>query len=243
MKRQFAIAMAAWLITSAFLHADTSYLLIQGPFGSGGSLLTYKWEVNYPAGDLITSQDLLDTVFGVPVADGVLQGDSTFGPVPVYTDGNSEQGSEYVYYPPDPPEFPDASFLTYTFTLGSTAVATDDNVPIGVSTIGWNYYVEGGDAADNNIWNLSEEGQSSRLLSNDSYDGWVYGDTGSDPDFTPTGSVATVDDSSNSDAPSDFSNEGANDILMIVNVPEPATPVLLGIALAGLAFCKKKARA
>jgi hypothetical protein len=253
MKRQIGIPFvlwAAWLIASAFIinaHADTSYLLIQGPFGGGGSEVTYKWQVNYPAGYLTTSQDLLNAVFGgVPVADGTLQGDSTFGPAPVYKNGSSQNGGLYVYYPPDPPDFPEASFLTYAFTLRSTTVSTDDNVSIGQSTLGWNFYVEGGDASDNGEWNYSEEGQSSRLLSNDSYDGWVFGDTGSDPDFTPVGTTATIDDSSDSDDPSDFSNNGADDILMIVDIPEPGTAALLGIALAALAaaaFRKREGRA
>ncbi len=107
-------------------------------------------------------------------------------------------------------------------------------------TLGWNFYLEGGDAADNGAWNLSEEGESSRLLSNGSYDGWVFGDTGSDPDYTYLGPPAAVDDSSNSNSPSDFSNNGANDFLMVIDVPEPSALMLPGLALAVIALRRKK---
>jgi len=219
--------MAVWLITSAFLHADTSYLLLQGPFGSGSSELTYKFVVNYPTGYLITGQDLLNAVFGNPVTDGTVQNDPVFGGLPYFISGNSTQGAGYASYGP-------GSYLALSYTINSVKIDTNDSTPAGTSTVGWNYYVAGGagDGAiftppstysygaypDTDGWILSNDGTGTRFLSNGSYDGWVYGNTGSDIDFSPAGTVATIDNSSNSDDPSDFSSHGANDIFVTVNV-------------------------
>jgi len=230
MNRKIGILIAVWLITSAFpafLYADTSYLLIQGPFGSSGSTLTYKFQVNYPTGYLITGQDLLDAVFGNPVTAGTVQNDPIFGGLPYFVSGSSTTGATYASYDP-------GTYLDLSFTLHSIKVDTDDSTPAGTSTLGWSYYVAGG-AGDGAIftppstysygtypnagaWTFSNDGTGSRFLSNGSFDGWVYGSTGSDIDFTPVGNVATIDNTSNSDDPSDFSTRGANDIFVTVNV-------------------------
>jgi hypothetical protein len=252
MKRQIGIIMAVWLITSAFLRADTSYLLIQGPFGSGSSELSYKWQINYPSGDLITGQDLLDSIFGNPVDDGDVN-DPVFGMDKLAVSGNSTMGASYV-------DFGNGDYLLLSVTINSVTISTNDSTPIGTSTVGWNYFVAGGSGdyavydSSNGLysygaypntgsWNFSNDGTNTRFLSDGSYDGWLYGNTGSDAGGDTAGSPATVDDSTNSDDPSDFSNTGANDVFMVMDIPEPRVSALLGVALAGLVFWKGKARA
>jgi hypothetical protein len=260
MKQKIAILMAAWLITSASLHADVSYLLIQGPFGSGGATESYKWQVDYPTGSLITGQDLLDSIFGTPVADGAVQNDPDFGGYPYFTSTsptNPGFGATYASFGP-------GDYFALSFTINSITIDTNDLTsatspsPGGTSTTGWNYYVAGGNgngaiftppgtfsygAYPAGEWGFSNDAADTRFLSNDSFDGWIYGDTGLNSDFLPATSgstTAVIDDSSNSDDPLDFSNNGANDFLAVVNVPEPAAPVLLCGALAVIAFRRRK---
>lgn len=58
--KKIIIALAvAFFATITGVRADTSYLLIQGPFGSGGATETFDWVVNYQPGDLTTGLDLL----------------------------------------------------------------------------------------------------------------------------------------------------------------------------------------
>ena len=254
MKRQIGILMAVWLITSAFLsvlHADTSYLLVQGPFGSGGSELTYKWQVNYPTGYLVTGQDLLDAVFGTPVADGQVQNDPVFGGLSYFTSGTSTLGAGYVSFGP-------SDYLALSFTVHSITVDTNDSTstttppPDGASTVGWNYYVAGGTGesaiftsgsysygayANTGAWVLANDGADTRYLSNGSFDGWVYGNTGLNADgltATSGSTTAVVDNTSDSNNPSDFSNNGASDIFMTVNVTlEGKYTILLSATASG----------
>lgn len=234
MKRQIGIVMAVWLITSACLHADSSYVLIQGPFGSGGSELSYKWQINYPAGDLVTGQDLLNSVFGTPVATGSNYTD-TYGTYPEYEAGNSSQGVEYAYYPSL------SEFGVLAFTLSGTTVLQDTS-----TNPSWNYYVAGGSGTYNGgpytsgTWNFSNDGQATRQISNGSFDGWVFGDPGY-TDGTPT----MIDNSSGTDAPdpSTFSETTPTNFFMLVSVPEPGAPVLAAVALGGLMLWKRKGRA
>lgn len=59
MKKQISLIAALFLSVCGLVQADTSYLLIQGPFGTLGATETFKWEVNYTAGTLTTGYDLL----------------------------------------------------------------------------------------------------------------------------------------------------------------------------------------
>ena len=60
MKKQISLIAALFLSVCGLVQADTSYLLIQGPFGTLGATETFKWEVNYTAGTLRTGYDLLN---------------------------------------------------------------------------------------------------------------------------------------------------------------------------------------
>ena len=59
MKKKTITLAVALFAAVAGLRADTSHLLIQGPFGAGGTEATFKWQVNYGAGVLLNGQDLL----------------------------------------------------------------------------------------------------------------------------------------------------------------------------------------
>jgi hypothetical protein len=59
MKKTIITLTVACFAAFTGLRADTSYLLIQGPFGSGGAVETFKWQVNYQAGQLTKGFDLL----------------------------------------------------------------------------------------------------------------------------------------------------------------------------------------
>ena len=76
MKKKTITLAVALFAAAAGLRADTSYLLIQGPFGAGSTEATFKWQVNYGAGLLVNGQGLLNTVFGTPAqhADALAAG-------------------------------------------------------------------------------------------------------------------------------------------------------------------------
>lgn len=220
MKKLLSIA-AAFFTACAFVHADTSYLLVQGPFGSGGSTLTYQWKVTYDHGVLVTGQDLLTAVFGPTSLTGDYS-DGFGGNYPEYTSGDGTQGVNYI-------TFPGGSFFSIAFTLNSTTVMQDSFYDPG-----WNYYVTGGSgpfhggAYDNSgSWTYSDDGQSARLLSDGSYDAWVYG---------ATFPAAPVAGENNAPTSSNFSSA------TLVVVPEPGSIAMLAIGGAGLLLWRKKIR-
>jgi len=233
--------MAVWLAASAFpylLRADTSSLLIQGDFGSGGTEQTYKWQVNYPAGDLTTGQDLLEAVFGPPVQIGTYS-DGYGGTYNEYQSGSGSQAFDFI-------DFGGGSYFTLSFTLNGATLLQDPSY-----NPGWIYYVDGGSGGygpdadgdgapypDDGTWSYSNDGPATRTLSNGSYDGWVFGNTDT-PD--------AIDDSSGGAAPSpsEFPETNSTTFLTVLSVPEPGAPGLLttAFALAALAFRMKKARA
>jgi len=59
MKKHIIALAVALLATLTGVRADTSYLLIQGPFGTAGATETFDWAVNYQPGQLLTGFDLL----------------------------------------------------------------------------------------------------------------------------------------------------------------------------------------
>lgn len=239
--------MAAWLITSAFpsiLRADTSYLLIQGDFGSGGTEENFKWQVNYQTGALSTSQDLLNAVFGQPVLIGSYTDGLGDPPYDEYQAASGSQAVNYIDFGPGLGLFP------VSFSLGGATVLQDPTY-----NPGWIAYAAGGsgeygpnDDGDGAVYpntgawtlsNISEDGISERTLADGSYDGWVFGNP-----YNPD----TIDDSSGTAGPNstEFPVTNSTNFLTIVNVPEPGAPVLLGAALAALAalaLWKRKARA
>lgn len=255
MKRKIGIRIgtlaAAWLITSASTcvsRADSSYLLVQGPFGPSSTEQTYKWQVNYPTGDLVTGQDLLDAVFGnntQPTYIGTYTDGFGDAPYPEYEASNGSISVNYIYFANPGGYFP------ISFTLNGTTVLQDPTYDPS-----WNYYVAGGGGGEGSdfsgapysndgSWTFSNDGIDARTISDGSYDGWVFGYTGFD-DGEP---AATIDNTSGVDAPTagTFSNTTPTDFFSVVNViPEPGAQALLLIAVPGvvaLAFRKKKARA
>jgi len=202
MKRILLVAALVAAVHSA--SADSSYLLIQGPFGISGSLETHKWKVNYNTGQIATGFDLLTAVFGPAVNTG-----TTIGTTPIFRSGNSQNGATYQYF---------ASFdayITLSFTLNGKNVAADSS-----GDPGWNYYVAGGTGFSPypaGTWTFADDGTGTRGLTNQSFDGWVYGGTFVNP-------TATIANGTTTFAPlvANFS-----DATVITVVPEPGSALLV----------------
>jgi hypothetical protein len=235
--------MAVCFITSALpasSHADTSYLLIQGDFGSGGTEENFKWQVNYQTGDLSTGQDLLNAVFGQPVLMGSYTDGLGDPPYDEYQAGSGSQSANYIDFGTGLGLFP------ISFTLGGTTILQDPTY-----SPGWIYYAAGGSGAygpdddgdgaeypNTGTWtpsNFCNDGLSQRTLADGSYDGWVFGNP-YNPDM--------IDDSSGAAGPNstEFPVTNSTNFFTILNIPEPGAPVLLGATLAALAIWKRKAR-
>jgi len=217
--------------TLAGTRADTSYLLIQGPFGSGSTTETFEWKVNYQAGTLITGQDLLDAVLGSTTPDGTYT--NAFGRTyNYYTAGNSVQGAGYLDYSGTTSTVLTDPFLA-SITLGSTTVAQDTSY-----IDGWTYFVAGGGSnfgsgyPNNGTWTASNDGTASRSLVNGSYDAWVYGLN--DPYGPP---YVSVQGANCAPTPADFTSA------TVITVPEPRGVVLLIFGAGGmLAYCGRRQR-
>jgi hypothetical protein len=242
MKKQIiTLTVALFAVFTGLRADDTSNLLIQGDFGTGGTLETFKWQVSYATGYLSSGRDLLSAVFGQPVLIGTYT--DTYGTFPEYQAGNASQAVDYYYY--SSPTF--SAFSPISFTLNGTTILQDPS-----TSPGWNSYVAGGSGAygpnddgdgtpySDGTWTFANDGIDSRTVSDGSYDGWVFGST-------IWNSAATIDDSTGATAPtsSEFAQTNSTSVLTVVSVPEPATPALFGgaAALAALMLWKKKARA
>jgi len=212
----FAIALLASLVR---LQADTSYLLIQGPFGSGGAEQSFKWQVNYPTGQLENGLDLLKAVFGSPTLTGSFS-DAFNGTYDLWTAGNPTQGMGLIDF--------NNNNLTAPFAVSFTVASTTVTMPTDYS-LGWHYYVAGGGANlgngyDNNgDWIFSQDGALTRSLADGSFDSWVFGD------FS-----ATVAGAANTPTTPDFSSA------TVINVPEPAGAGLLIFGGAVLGWRRRR---
>jgi hypothetical protein len=226
--KKYSITMAAALFVAVVgLRADTSYLLIQGPFGLSGSESTFKWQVNYQAGMLVAGQDLLNAVFGTPSLNGTYTDGFSFV-YDYYKVGNSTQGAGYIDFDHAPNQL--TSPFLVSLTLGSTTVAQDPSYSPGFS-----YYVAGGGGAqaypNGGLWTSSQDGTSTRTLVNGSYDGWVFGSTIYQAEAQINGTANT---------PTTLNFAGAT----VINVvPEPASAALLLLGAGGLLTVSKRRRA
>ena len=222
MKKHSSIMAVAVFAAAAGLRADTSYLLIQGPFGAGNAEATFKWQVNYQPGVLVYGQDLLNSVFGTPSLNGIYQGHE------FYTAGNGVQGAGYINFGTTPNQL-NSPFLA-SVTLGSVPVAQDSSYNPGYTS-----YVAGGGGAlsypNGGAWTSSQDGTATRTLVNGSYDGFVFGST----TFL---SEAQIQGAANTPTTGNFA--GAT----VINVvPEPASATLLLIGACGLLSLSKRRRA
>jgi len=200
--------------------ADTSYLLIQGPFGASSTTETFEWKVNYAHGSLTTGMDLMNAVFGTPIDTGNLY-QSTYE---IFSAGNNIQGANYIDFNTTPGD-PGTSLFTISLTLGGTTVQQTDAFDPS-----WNYYVAGGAGSGNagpypsGSWTYANDGLNSRALSDGSFDGWVFGDPS-----------VPVTISGLSPTPTDFA--GATVVNFGV-VPEPSSLVFLSVG--ALLFLRRR---
>jgi len=214
MKRLLTIA-AAFFAVCAAVYADTSYLLFQGPFGSGGAEETFKFQVTYSTGSLVTGQDLLNYILGTPASNGTYT-DAYGTPYPYFTSTNGANGAGYL----DFSYGAGASLFAQSFTLNGTSVAMDPSYDPG-----WNYYVAGGSGSGNGgaydndgSWVFSNDGSDTRQIADGSFDGWVFGASGANGENP---AMITGDDN----AP-DADNFAA--------VPEAESLVPVFVAMAGV---------
>jgi hypothetical protein len=228
-------AAALLLARPAVAQTDTSYLLIQGPFGSGGSTETFLWQINYQNGVLLTGQDLLTAVLGSTSLDGTYT-DGFGSTYNYYTSGNSTQGAGFIDFGYNPTQLTEPFLVS--ITLGSTTVAQATDY-----STGWNYYVAGGSGAEGpnddgdgtpypgGTWTVSNDGAISRTLSNGSFDAYLYGDT------TYGDPVPPIVGGTDAYAPTTSNFAGAT------VVPEPDSTALLLLGAGGILVFLKKQRA
>ena len=219
--RRWVVGLTAiFALATAGLGA-TSYLLVQGPFGSGGATQTFKWQVNYSNGQLVTGQDLLKAVFGTPVSTGTYD-DAFFGTYPYLTSTNGSLAAGYISFSEGP--FPES------FTINGTKVAQDtDYDPF------WYYQVSKGTDTSSTVypsglWTEAQAGAVSRFLTDGSFDSWTFGPFGV--------SVAGSDGSTGTSLVNDpvaSSFSGAT-VINLAAAPEPGRMMLLatGLLVAGL---------
>lgn len=225
MKKLHIIIAAAFFAALTGAYADTSYLLIQGPFGLGGTGETFKWQVNYPTGYLLSGLDLLSALFGSPSLDGTYT-DGFGGTYNHYAAGTTTQGAGYIDFGTNPNQLT-APFMI-SVTLASTTVLQDPSY-----SPGWNYYVAGGGSnnrsgyANNGAWTYSNDGEMARTLADGSFDGWVFGST-----FPP----ATIQVQGGANTPTLQDFVGAT----VLNVPEPGSVALLLIGAGGMLVLGKR---
>ena len=227
MKKKIITLAVALFAAAAGLRADTSYLLIQGPFGPLNAELTFKWQVNYPAGALIYGQDLINAVFGTPTPNGTYTDGFTFV-YDYYTAGTSTQAAGYIDFGTTPGTL--TSPFLVSLTLGLTTVTQDPNYDPGFT-----YYVAGGGGAQTypnaGTWSSSMDGTATRTLANGSYDAFVFGSTDYQMEAQISGTTNT---------PTATNFIAATPINA---VPEPASALLFLIGAGGLLALSKRRRA
>lgn len=197
-----------------------SYLLVQGPFGAGDAVETYKWKVNYDPGQLVTGQDLLNVVFGIPADSGTNYTDGFGGTNPYFVSSNGSQlGAGYINFSFGP-------FLE-SFTIKGKKVA--QSIFYSPS---WSYY-NGGGVYPNENWFASDTGTGSRNLTNGSFDGFVFGTDSGDPNYVPPAIVGTE----NSPQVTNFLSATLIDIS---GAPEPGRTFLLLIGAGSLVMRRRR---
>lgn len=176
------IALLAFALGVSKLSATTSYLSVEGVFS--GTPTAYKWVVNYTGSTLLTGQDLLNAVFGVPNNGAPLLANQD------YMAGTTTNGVLYHNY----------SFglaVTQFFVAGKAG-------PNGfVDTGYWSYFANGGGGDfynspsgiypnDGTNWNYASTGGTGRTLADQTgtgasaFDAWLFGDGSNTPSLNPT---------------------------------------------------------
>ncbi len=200
-----------------------SFLLAQGPFGAGATVETYKWQVNYNSGQLVTGQDLLNVVFGAPVDSGTVYTDGFGGTNPYFVSSNGQWGAGYISF--------NSGLFLESLTISGKKVAQD----ISYSP-GWSYYDAGGtDGAgliypDGN-WYYANSGTGARQLANGSFDGFVFGADSGNPFYTPP----SITGAENMPVASNFASA-----TLIVITPEPGRLVLIWLGISSMVLRRRR---
>ena len=122
-------------------QADTSYLLIQGPFGPGGTTETFKWAENYTPGAANTVTNGFDLLSNALTSDELQYTAYSFGnfvngftlsgsAVANSFDDNTNSGLEWNYYTAGPTD----GQWTYSANAGPSSSPVSDG-----SFDGWVY--------------------------------------------------------------------------------------------------------
>jgi hypothetical protein len=210
------LAALAALCSGVRADVDTSYLLLQGPFGSGDSVENFMWKVIYQPGSLSTGQDLLNAVFGTPVDTNTTYTDGFGSQFEVYKSSSTQGAATYINFGTSSAQV----LFTIQFTLDGTPVLQDSSY-----SPGWNYYVAGGGGSQiyaDGVWTYSNDGLGTRLLANDSFDAWAYGAT-----FPPD----PIAGAANSPVDQDFASAT---VLNLVPEPASASFLLVGALVLGM---------
>lgn len=228
--RLIASILSAYLVlglaTSSF--GVTSYLLIQGSFN--GTPQTYKWQVNYNAGQLTTGQDLLNAVFGGALTStGTYTDDLGDPPYAMFTTSNGSQGATYIST--------DWGMLLIGLKVdGATALQSTVYDPF------WYYNLSGGTDTDSTsypsaLWTQAQNGAISRFLTDGSFDGWNLASYGTPISGSDQNTGTTL---VNDPVASSFS--GAR-VINLSATPEPARILLLvaGLTIAAMRRARQRA--
>jgi|GEM_PF-2359444 len=222
--KQRLILLAAALSGFAALHpaaeaaTATSYLLVQGPFGTDSATETYKWKVIYDSANVTSSQDLFNLVFGAPVATGS-QVVTAFG---TYDGWSSSQGNLQADY-----VFSFGSLMLHSLTINGTTIAATESEY-------WNFNVAGGSGLyggdyAQEAWSYSFDSAASRLVADGSFDAWGFGAT--DPDTFEF----YIDGALNLPLELYFA-----DAVVVNAVPEPGTLMLGFVGLSGAFLYRRR---
>jgi len=226
------------------LQAATTYLLIQGPFGTAGAMETHKWKILYNEGTLNTGLDVMMAVFGIPSQTGTIATDfdDPLFPSDYYTSTNGANGAAYIDFnnAPGTGIVGTSLFLESLTIHGTTVKMGSDYDP------GWNAFAAGGsngltgiDAEDYDslVWTIGSSGLNSRPILDGTFNAWTFGAYD-----TP---ITNSDDNISTSLMYDPLVANFNDAIVIdlTAVPEPGRALLVVLGGIMLVFRRRRIHA
>lgn len=232
------------------LQAASSYFMIQGPLGAGGSYETYKFRVEYSSVLNIPGFATEDNNSGFAMLAAIF-GNGVNEPTGIYSNSVGTVAAP-------------GAFLQSFQMAGGSPVAS------GIYPTGpqWGYFASGGTYVntwadpvingtyDPGIWTESKTGMTTRYLADGSFDAWSFGvmtDTGEDDEFgfdiyafaPPVDVTPTLGDFTGAlYAETKISADGLPyTVYRITSVPEPGRMLLMLVALGGMVLVRRSRRA